>query len=75
MGERSGHAEKLLEAIRSLPRRERLRLIERVAHELADEDVRATDRSIIGLFSDESELIDAACETAMQARERVTTSF
>jgi hypothetical protein len=64
------YAERLLEAIRSLPRGERLRLIERIVHELADEDVQAPVHSIVGLFADEPELIEAVCKAAMQARER-----
>ena len=59
----------ILEAIRALPREDRLRIVERVIHELAEE--RPHDgRSVIGLFSDEAELIDEVCRDAMAARER-----
>jgi hypothetical protein len=66
----NARAEQLLQEIRYLPRSERLRLVERVVHELADEDAPAQGRSIIGLFADEPELIDEVCEGAMAARER-----
>ena len=64
-------AQRLLEAIRSLPRSDRLRLVERVVHELAEEDpTTASSHAIIGLFADQPELMDAVCEATMQARER-----
>ncbi len=59
----------ILEAIRALPRGERLRLVEQVIHELA-EDKAADGRSLIGLFADEPDLIDEVCRGAMEARER-----
>ena len=59
----------ILAAIRALPRVERLRLVEQVVHELAEEGP-VDGRSIIGLFSDEPELIDEVCRGAMEARER-----
>lgn len=63
------HAQQLLEAIRRLPRRERLRLVERVVHELAEEHASASPDSIIDLFADQPELIETVSEEALQARE------
>jgi hypothetical protein len=66
----TARAEQLLEEIRSLHRSERLRLVERVVHELAAEDAVAEERSILGLFANEPELMSEVCEAAMQGRER-----
>lgn len=64
----SEQAQQILIAIRQLPRGDRLRLVERVVHELADEhDVGAPD-AIVGLFADQPELIETISEEAMQAR-------
>ncbi|MCC6527423.1 MAG: hypothetical protein IT373_32550 [Polyangiaceae bacterium] len=63
-------AEQLLDEIRALPRAERLRLVERVVHELATTEEATLAGGVIGLFADEPELIDAVVEGAMQARER-----
>ena len=63
----------LLTAIRSLPLPERLRLVERVVHEAAEqsEGANGSERSaILGLFADEPGLMDEVCESAMQSRER-----
>ena len=63
----------LLTAIRSLPLPERLRLVERVVHEAAEqsEGANGSGRSaILGLFADEPGLMDEVCESAMQSRER-----
>ena len=62
-------AQQLLEAIRELPRGDRLRIVEQVVHELAEEDSVLAPDSIVGLFADQPDLIEAVCETAMQARE------
>jgi len=59
----------ILEAIRTLPRADRLRLVEQVIHELAEDNV-ADGRAIIGLFADEPDLIEEVCRGAMEARER-----
>jgi hypothetical protein len=66
----SARAQQLFEAIRQLPRADRLRLVERVVHELAEEDRPSAPSSLIGLFADEPELMEAVCEDAMLARER-----
>ena len=63
----------ILEAIRALPREDRVRLVQQLKHDLADEGVgvlAADPRAIIGLFSDEAELIKEVCRGAMEARER-----
>lgn len=59
----------ILEAIRALPRAERLRLVEQLGRELAEEE-EADGRSVIGLFADEPDLIEEVCRGAMEARER-----
>lgn len=63
-------AQQLLDAIRTLPRRDRLRLVERVVHDLAEEDRTQAPDTIVGLFADQPDLIEAVCEAAMEARER-----
>jgi hypothetical protein len=72
-------ADQIFQAIRSLPVPERLRLVERVVHDLAE--VSANERattsqpaqepaSLLGLFADEPELVDDVCRAAMDARKR-----
>jgi hypothetical protein len=57
----------LLARIRSLPLEERLRLIERAAHEAAEETPKPTSvvesrvPSMLGLMSDEPDLVDEIC--------------
>jgi hypothetical protein len=67
-------ADQLFTEIKTLPPRERLRLVERVIHDLADggevEAVAGDPGAIIGLFVDEPELMDEVSEAAMVARER-----
>jgi hypothetical protein len=69
--------EQIFQAIRTLPVRERLRIIERVAHDIADPPVAepapppvAEASSLLGLFADEPELVDEVCRMAMEARRR-----
>jgi hypothetical protein len=62
-------AQQLLDAIRELPRGDRLRIVERVVHDLAEEDSGLAPDAIVGLFADEPELIEEVSEGAMQARE------
>jgi hypothetical protein len=61
----------ILEAIRALPREERVRLVEQLRRDLAD-DVRlaGNPRAIMGMMADEPELMDRVCELAMQARKQ-----
>ena len=65
--------DQLLAVIRRLPVPERLRLVERVVHEVAQQS-EATQQTrgvpVIGLFSDEPALMDAVVDDAMAARER-----
>lgn len=68
-------ADEILQAIRALPVPERLRLIERVVHDLAEASADAQrpalePASLLGLFADEPELIDDVCRMAMDARKR-----
>ncbi len=69
--------EQILQAIRSLPIQERLRLVERLVHDLADASAAepapgpaVQEPSLVGLFADEPELIDDVCRMAMEARRR-----
>jgi hypothetical protein len=66
--------DELLSRIRRLPLDERLRLIERAAHEVAEDTPKpgsvaeARAPSIIGLMADEPDLVDAVCALAYRAR-------
>lgn len=66
--------EDILDAIRSLSRDERNQLAKYLRRELGEEAppaVGAIDAgSIVGLFADDSDLIDEVCESAMLSRER-----
>jgi len=65
--------EELAAAIRALPPGGRLRVVERVVHEMAADlpGVAAPQPpSVIGLFADMPEVVDEVCEAAMEARER-----
>ena len=66
--------DELLAAIRRLPRDERLRLIERAAHETAEDTPRPAPvgdsrvPSLLGLMADEPDLVDPMCSIVYQAR-------
>jgi hypothetical protein len=66
----------LLVAIRRLPLDERLRLIERAAHEVAEDTPKAppvgesSTPSLLGLMADEPDLVDRMCSMVYQARSR-----
>jgi hypothetical protein len=65
--------DQLLQAIRALPRPDRLRLVERVVHELAEEargTAAGAGHAVLGMFADDAELMDQICELAMTHRER-----
>jgi hypothetical protein len=68
--------DELLERIRSLPLEERLRLIERAAHEAAEDTpkpssvVESRVPRMLGLMADEPDLVDEICALAYQARTR-----
>lgn len=68
------NAEEVFQAIQKLPVRERLRVVERVVHELADastsEAAPRPARSLLGLFADEPELVDEVSAMAFAARKR-----
>jgi hypothetical protein len=57
--------EQIFQAIRTLPVHDRLRLVERVVHDLADtltaELTPPAASSLVGLFADDPELIDDVC--------------
>jgi hypothetical protein len=67
-------ADQLFTEIKTLPPRERLRLVERVIHDLTDggdaEPAPGDPGAILGLFADAPELMDEISEAAMVARER-----
>lgn len=67
-------ADQLFTEIKTLAPRERLRLVERVIHDLTDggevEAALSEPGAILGLFADEPELMDEVTEAAMVARER-----
>ena len=61
----------ILTAVRALPLSDRLRLVERVAHEAAEASEEAPlkdEGGLIGLFADEPDLIDQVCAMAMEDR-------
>ena len=65
--------EQVYEALRALPERERLRVIERVIRDLANKHSGADQspgRSFIGLWGDEPEAVDEMVEGLMRARAR-----
>jgi hypothetical protein len=67
----SRRADELARKVRELPRQEQLRLIERVVHELADQnEEHQTPSSLIGCFADQADLMDQIAEGAMETRER-----
>jgi hypothetical protein len=61
----------LYAAIRTLPVSERLRLVERVVHDVAETAaVQQTPPSLLGLMADDPELVDRACAAALEARRK-----
>jgi hypothetical protein len=68
-------SEDLLAAIRRLPLHERLRLIERAAHEAAEDTPEpgavelSAAPSLLGLMADEPDLVDRVCAIAYEARD------
>ena len=70
-------AEQLFEAIRSLPEPDRLRLVERVIHELADEVSQRREAvappsaaSVIGMWESDAAAVDEMVEGMMAEREK-----
>jgi hypothetical protein len=67
----SRRADDLAEEVRTLPRREQLRLVERVVHDLADQnEEQQAPSSLIGCFADQADLMDEIAAGSMAARER-----
>ena len=69
--------EQIFEAIQRLPVPERLRLVERVVHELADASATPAQHSPaqgqpspIGLFADDPAAVDDMMETVLESRRR-----
>lgn len=69
------NVEQIIQEIQTLPIHDRLRVIERVVHDLADTSVAQQQAgaaegrpSLLGLFADEPELIEEVCRTAMEDR-------
>jgi hypothetical protein len=69
--------EQLFRVIQGLPVRDRLWLVEHIAHDLVAMDVRQAEPSpgeqapsLLGLFADEPELVDEVCTMAMEARKK-----
>jgi hypothetical protein len=62
--------DQLYEAIRALPVAERLRLVERVVHDVAVCASPANDgpRDLLGMFADAPDLIDQVCAEALAER-------
>jgi hypothetical protein len=65
--------DELLAAIRRLPFDERLRLIERAAHDAAEDTpgppaVQSPAPSLVALMADEPELVDRMCSAVYEAR-------
>lgn len=61
----------IYQAIRSLPVPERLRLVERVVHDVVETPVPGKSSpkpSLLGLFADEPEVIDEICSQALRDR-------
>ncbi len=65
--------DEILRAIRALPPRERLRLVEQVVHDLAAEGGPAgggESGAVIGMFDGDEGAFDEVVEGALSARER-----
>jgi hypothetical protein len=62
----------ILEAIRALPREDRVRLVQRAMAELAlgDAEPFGDPAAIIGMMADEPDVMDRVCDAVMQARGR-----
>ncbi|MSP63347.1 MAG: hypothetical protein EXR72_23990 [Myxococcales bacterium] len=68
--------DRVYEAIKALPAPERLRLVERVIHDLADaarmegEPAHAAATSLIGLWADEPDVVDEMVKGILHGREQ-----
>jgi hypothetical protein len=70
----SSNLDEILNAIRGLPVPERLKLVERVVHEITESQAASNPRrdphAVIGSFADIEDVMEQVCEAAMVARER-----
>jgi hypothetical protein len=68
------NVDEIYTAIRGLPITERLKLVERVVHDITEAHatgpVKRDPRAIIGAFADIPDVVDEICEAAMAARGR-----
>lgn len=62
--------EDVYRALRDLPERERLRVVERVIHELVGEAQGGAVADLVGLWRTDADVVDAVIQGAMEARER-----
>ncbi len=60
--------EMIYQAIRGLPSKDRLRLVERVVRDVVEASSPVEPASIIGMAADEPELMDEVNDLAMRAR-------
>jgi len=65
----SSNTESVFQAIQALPIKERLRLLERVLHQIAEQAQSLLD-GLIGLLQAQEDVLDQVVEDAMLARER-----
>jgi hypothetical protein len=70
----SSNLDEIFNAIKGLPVPERLKLVERIVHDITESDSRRSPKlnphSIIGSFADVEDLLNQVSEAAMAARER-----
>ena len=68
------NVDEIYSAIRALPIPDRLKLVERVVHDITEAQatgpVERDPRAIIGAFADIPDVVDEICEAAMAARGR-----
>ena len=64
--------DQIFEAIRALPLDERLRLVERVVHDVRANASRTGEHGpdLLGLFADDPDLVDRVCAEAYRERSR-----
>lgn len=65
----SSNTESVFQAIQALPIKERLRLLERVLHQIAEQPPQPAP-NVIGLLQAQDDVLDQVVEDAMLARER-----
>lgn len=65
----SSNTESVFQAIQALPVKERLRLLERVIHQIAEHPPQPAP-NVIGLLHAQADVLDQVVEDALLARER-----